>query len=277
MSLKERLLLHVCCAPDAITAYFRLKERYHPIFFFYNPNIHPEKEYEKRLEATKKLAKILNVELIVGDYNPETFFNAVKGYENRGEKSIRCYFCMKERLLKTAETAKKLGYTLFTTSLSTSPKKDTEMIKEAGVGAQKRVGVEFYFEDFKKRDGYLLSVKLSKELGIYRQNYCGCIFSLNEVNEKREKSRQLRMEKLKKFILENKLNQEFSIEPEIFKVDEQLITLLGLEKLYKLIEIIHPKKIVVDDRVYEKFWKGKKAIRCGNYRVKIYPLKQTRI
>ena len=270
----KKLLLHVCCAPDATTAYLRLKEKFDVDFYFYNPNVHPREEYEKRLDATKKLAKVWNVKLIEGLYEPEKYFQAVKGHEHLGEMSYRCFLCIRQRLFKVAEVAQELGYEYFSTSLPTSPKKDFEMVVKAGKEAQERFGVKFYIEDFKKSGGYPLSVKLSKELNLYRQNYCGCIFSFREAIEQREKSKKERMEKIQRILKENDISIELDVDPEEFLITHNLLNNIGFDILQKLIPLIRPRTLVVERSIYEKYWPERKNARFGKFKVKIKVLEQ---
>ena len=261
--------MHVCCAPDATTAYLRLREKGEVTMYFYNPNIHPRSEYVKRLEATRKLARIWKVELIEGKYEPEEYFKAVKGYENLGEMSYRCFLCMRQRLLNTAKLAKELGYDAFSTSLPTSPKKSYQMILEIGKESEERFGVEFVVEDFKKNGGYPLSVKLSKELGLYRQNYCGCIFSYHEAMEERERSRRRRMEKLKDLLDRLSIEEAFDVDQEELSVSGEFIDRVGLENFGEILKLVRPRRLIVDFETYEKFWSGKKNARFGKFKVKI--------
>ena len=261
--------MHVCCAPDATTAYLRLKDKGEVTMYFYNPNIHPRSEYIRRLEAARKLARLWNVDLIEGKYEPDEYFKAVKGYENLGEMSYRCFLCIRQRLLRTAELAKKLGYGAFSTSLPTSPKKSYQMVLEVGEEAEKSFGVKFIIEDFKKNGGYPLSVKLSKELDLYRQNYCGCIFSYYEAEEKRKESRRRRKEKLMELLRKLDLSEDFEIDQEELSVSGDLIKRLGLENFGEILKLARPKKLVVDVETYENFWMGKKNARFGKFKVRI--------
>ncbi len=271
----RKVLLHVCCAPDATTAYLRLKKHFDTAdFFFYNPNIHPKDEYEKRLEATQKLAEAWDVKLIEGDYEPKRYFEAVKGYENLGEGSIRCFYCIRERLLETARIARKLGYDFFSTSLPTSPKKDFEMIAKAGKETEKAFGVCFFVEDFKKRGGYPLSVKLTKKLDLYRQNYCGCIFSLKEAEKTREESRKRRLQKLQKILSKLQIDLPSELDPEEFFVDEGLINQIGMENLGRILMLIRPRYLAVGEETYKRLWNGKRNARFKKFKVRLKILGQ---
>lgn len=181
---RKKLLLHACCAPCSSYVVEFLKEYYDITILFYNPNIYPKEEYELRLREEIKLAEHFNVELICGDYYPQDFFDEVKGYENEPEGGERCLRCFRQRLLFTAKKAKELNFDYFTTSLTISPLKNAENLNKIGVEVGKQEGVEFLLSDFKKRGGYARSVELSNQLGFYRQNYCGCVYSKKDQNLK---------------------------------------------------------------------------------------------
>lgn len=190
MYSKERILVHTCCASCSSYVIPLLQENYRVSAFFYNPNIYPEKEYTLRLEEMKELCVRFNVSLITGPYNTSEWNEAVSPYKNLPEKSKRCWECYNIRLYKTAENAAGLGIGLFTTTLSVSPHKVYKRIVEGGIKAAERYGVTFHSEDFKKRDGFKISVQRSKELNLTRQNYCGCVFSLKESRERHRKKQK---------------------------------------------------------------------------------------
>lgn len=177
---KPKLLLHSCCAPCSTSVIERLKDYFDLTVYFYNPNIYPEEEYLKRLGEQKKLLGILNLPLIEEVYAPSEFYDAVKGRENDYEGGARCKICCGIRLEKTAEKAKALGYDYFATTLSVSPLKNAAALNEKGLELETKYGVKYLISDFKKKDGYLNSVKLSAKYGLYRQNFCGCEFSRNK-------------------------------------------------------------------------------------------------
>lgn len=151
---------------------------YIPIVYFYNPNIFPETEYEKRLDAEKTLCKTSDCELVEAQYNPQEFYDYVKGLEKEPEKGLRCDKCFELRLRKTAEFAKANNIDEFTTSIVISPHKNFAKLKEIGEKIAQEYDLTYLAIDFKKQDGFLKTNKISKELGLYRQNYCGCKFSL---------------------------------------------------------------------------------------------------
>ncbi len=176
---KKKVLLHVCCAPCATHVINRLKLAYNLTFFFYNPNIYPEYEYKKRLENAKKIAEKLRVPLVEGKYDPDNWLKAVKGYEEDKEGGERCSICFNFRLEKAAKYAKENNFNLFTTTLTISPYKNSKIINLIGKDLEQKYNIPFFESDFKKEDGYKKSIELSKRFDLYRQHYCGCVFSLN--------------------------------------------------------------------------------------------------
>lgn len=177
-----KLLLHSCCAPCSSYVIQVLSEYFDIEIFFFNPNIYPEEEYIKRLEEQIRLVKEmgLNYNVVGTRHNSHLFYDAVKGYEKMGEGSERCYQCFRMRLDKTAEYAKSNGFDYFTTTLTISPLKNAAKINEIGMDLEKKYKVKFLNSDFKKNDGFKHSVDLSKKYNLYRQNYCGCVFSQRE-------------------------------------------------------------------------------------------------
>ncbi len=177
------LLLHACCAPCSSYCLEYLAEYFKITVFYYNPNIYPREEYFKRVNEIKRFIGKLpvknKVNFIEGEYIPEDFYNRVKGLEHIKEGGERCFACYALRLEKTAELAEKSGFDYFTTTLTISPLKNAAVLN--GIGQKNAKGSSKYLlSDFKKKNGYKRSIELSAEYGLYRQNYCGCIFSLNE-------------------------------------------------------------------------------------------------
>lgn len=180
--IKEKVLLHSCCAICSGYSIKHLRELgYEPISYFFNPNIYPSAEHEKRLEAHKKLCDALDCELIVEKYTPELYEEVMLGYENHCEGSERCTRCFELRLLKTVQTANKLGIGKFTTTISISPHKNFNTLKQVGESFSNYYDAEFLPIDFKKQDGFLQSNLIAKSLDLYRQNYCGCENSMGEL------------------------------------------------------------------------------------------------
>ena len=175
------LLLHACCAPCSSYVLEYLSHYFSITVFYYNPNIAPEEEYRKRAADLRRLISEQPAEHPVsvaeGPYDPELFYALAKGHERDPEGGERCFACYALRLRETARYAKEHGFSLFTTTLTVSPYKNTAKLNEIGAAMEKETGVPFLRSDFKKRGGYLRSIELSKEYGLYRQNYCGCVFS----------------------------------------------------------------------------------------------------
>ena len=171
---KNKILLHACCAICSGYPISLLKEMgYSPVVYFCNPNLDTKDEFERRLDAQRKICEAFDVRLIVEEYNPIEYLDFIDGLENEPEKGSRCDKCIELRLRKTAEMAKKLGIDEFTTSLVISPHKNYEKISELG----KNISESYLAINFRKNDGFLKTNNLSKELGLYRQNYCGCKFA----------------------------------------------------------------------------------------------------
>lgn len=172
------VLLHCCCAPCATSVTERVIKTVKPVLYFYNPNIYPENEYKKRLHELEKLAAYFSLELIAEDYDEGEFLSAVVGLEGEREGGARCPVCFKLRLDKTAERAKKEGLKAFCSTLTVSPHKNAAIINAIGEEIAAARNIAWIPSDFKKRDGYLRSCRMCREMDIYRQNYCGCRFSL---------------------------------------------------------------------------------------------------
>ena len=173
---KPKLLLHCCCAPCSSAVIEKLKNYFDITYFYYNPNIFPEEEYKLRKDEFVKLG----VNVVELKYNHNEFLNVVAGYENEKEGGARCRICIAQRLDKTFEYAVNNNYDIVTTTLSISPHKDAEFINKLGENLQEKYGIKYLHADFKKENGYLNSINICKEKGIYRQDYCGCEFSKNE-------------------------------------------------------------------------------------------------
>jgi hypothetical protein len=183
-----RLLLHACCAPCSSYVLEYLSEYFRITLFYYNPNISPEEEYRRRAAEAKRLTAVLPAKYPVGfaegRYEPERFFEMAKGHEGDHERGGRCTLCYRMRLEAAAGYAKENGFEWFSTTLSVSPYKDAQRLNVIGGELEKRYGVKYLYSDFKKRNGYLRSIELSHEYGLYRQNYCGCVFSKKQAEAK---------------------------------------------------------------------------------------------
>ncbi len=182
-NLVPKLLLHSCCAPCSSYVLEYLSQCFSITVFFYNPNIHPEQEYKKRLNEQKRFIEQFpvknKVNFIEGKYEPNLFFQEVKGLEQEKEGGSRCLKCFYLRLEKTAQKANELNFTYFTTTLTISPHKNAKAINQIGNEIANKYHLNFLFSDFKKRDGFKRSIVLSNQYHLYRQSYCGCIFSRN--------------------------------------------------------------------------------------------------
>jgi len=190
---RKRLLLHACCAPCSSYCLEYLREAFALTVFFYNPNLTEQEEYRRRVEEEKRLIALMNgqegssqIEILEGRYEPERFLEAAKGLETCKEGGERCVRCFALRLGETARVAAEDGFDFFTTSLTISPLKNSALLNRIGAQEGERYGVRFLPSDFKKNNGYLRSTQLSRLYGLYRQNYCGCIYSKVEASDRRQ-------------------------------------------------------------------------------------------
>ncbi|GMT42539.1 MAG: hypothetical protein IEMM0002_0950 [bacterium] len=182
-------LLHLCCAPCSPHPIDVLKKDYKVTLYFYNPNIYPETEYESRLDEVKKLAVIENLPLITGDYYPDLWIKDKEKLRDEPEKGKRCELCIGDRMMQTARTAARLDMENFGAVLSVSPHKDALMINSLGRKAQKilnRDGTDivFFEADWKKKEGFKISSRISRNMGFVRQDYCGCVYSRGRMKRK---------------------------------------------------------------------------------------------
>ena len=184
--VRKRLLLHVCCAPCSSYCLELLTQFFDVTVLFYNPNITEENEYTRRLEEEKRLITLLNerfaaergeIHILEARHDPEAFLATAKGLEQEPEGGERCKRCFTLRLDEAARVAKENGFDYFTTSLTISPLKNADVLNETGCAAGEQYGVPFLPSDFKKKNGFKRSVELSEEYDLYRQDYCGCVFS----------------------------------------------------------------------------------------------------
>jgi len=179
-----KLLIHSCCAPcssyclEVLSSYFEIT------VFYYNPNIYPEEEYHMRASEQKRFVKEFPakypVHFVEGCYDTKKFYDMAKGLEHVKEGAERCYKCYELRLRETCEYAKTEGYDFFTTTLSISPMKNAKWLNEIGAKLEEEYGISYLYSDFKKKNGYKRSTEISNEYGMYRQYYCGCVFSKNQ-------------------------------------------------------------------------------------------------
>lgn len=183
LNIKPKLLLHACCAPCSTFCIERVREYFDLTMYFYNPNMDEEKEYLLRANELIRLCETLGIKYIIEPFMSESFYSAVKGLEQEKEGGKRCYKCFTLRLGKTLEKAKELDFDYFTTTLTVSPYKNSAVINEIGLSLAEEKKPKYLPSDFKKHEGYLKSIELSKKYGLYRQNYCGCIYSKRDREE----------------------------------------------------------------------------------------------
>jgi len=177
----KKMLLHSCCGPCSTSVIETLKEEYDITIFYYNPNIYPENEYLLRKSEQKRYLSLIgsDIQVVDCDYDYNKFLDVVKGFEKEKEGGSRCEKCFYLRLDETAKYAKENNYDIFTTTLSVSPYKNAKLLNQIGLELQEKYHIEYLISDFKKKNGYLRSIQISKQFDIYRQHYCGCEFSIN--------------------------------------------------------------------------------------------------
>ncbi len=177
-TVKPKILLHVCCATCSLDPYFQLSKKLDITFFYYNPNIHPEDEYNRRLADLKTVSSKFSIPVDAGSYEQKKWLLLADKYKQEPEGGKRCRICFSMRLEKCAETAKRKGFELFGTTLTISPHKDHELINSIGLSIAKRIKISFFAANLKKKDGFKRTMELSTSLGLYRQKYCGCVYSM---------------------------------------------------------------------------------------------------
>lgn len=179
-----KLLLHSCCAPCSSYCIEYLSKYFDITLYFYNPNISKKEEFNKRANELARLVDSMPltrpINVIIEQYEPNEFYEIAKGLENEPERGKRCEECFKLRLERSAQYARKNNFDYFTTTLSISPHKDAQLLNEIGKDFSRKYNIPYLFSDFKKKNGYKRSIELSTEYHLYRQNYCGCIYSYKE-------------------------------------------------------------------------------------------------
>lgn len=182
-----RLLLHSCCAPCSSYTLEYLSQYFEITVLYFNPNISPVEEFEKRYKEQERLISSMpfrnEVKLVKGEYDYNDFLEIAKGYEDCREGGERCFRCYRMRLEKTAKLAREQGYDYFCTTLSISPLKNSQRLNQIGLELAEEYSVKWLPSDFKKREGYKRSIELSREYDLYRQNFCGCVFSKEEADK----------------------------------------------------------------------------------------------
>jgi hypothetical protein len=186
-----KLLLHSCCAPCSSRCIEFLSDYFDITVLYYNPNISPEEEYKKRKEEQIRFLKEFpsknKLDILDVEYNYNDFLNIAKGLENVKEGGARCFKCYKLRLEKTAILAKQNNFDYFATTLTVSPYKNSKVLNEIGALLEEKYNIPYLYSDFKKKEGYKRSIELAKKYNLYRQDYCGCIYSMIERRDKVEK------------------------------------------------------------------------------------------
>ncbi len=182
--IKPTLLLHACCAPCSSYCIEYLNEHFDITLFFYNPNIYPADEYDHRVSELKRLVSEmeLSIPVLECENDVESFYALAKGREDVREGGVRCFDCYRLRLKKTAMLAKEKGFDYFTTTLSISPLKNSQKLREIGLELEQKYGIKNLPSDFKKKEGYKRSIELSRKYNLYRQDYCGCEYSIRDPN-----------------------------------------------------------------------------------------------
>jgi len=178
--MKEKLLLHTCCAPCSIYIIGKLSQEYDLTVYFYNPNIFPEEEYLKRLNEVKDFCQRKKINYIEADYSSQDWFKYIEGYEHEAERGQRCDLCFNYRLGNVARYAKDNGFDLFTTSLTAGRQKNSFKVMEAARKAEDKYGSRFLAIDFKKNFGAQINDWIAEQMSLYRQDYCGCLFSMKK-------------------------------------------------------------------------------------------------
>ncbi len=189
---KQKMLLHACCAPCSSHVLELLSKEYDITLYFYNPNITEKMEYEKRYKELLRFISeapfAVDIVAVDGGFDADSFFDMSKGLEDAPERGARCYKCYEMRMEAASMYAANNSFDVFTTTLSISPHKNAGWINEIGAMCEEKYGVAYLYSDFKKKNGYARSIQLSKEYGLYRQDYCGCIFSKREKENKNNNS-----------------------------------------------------------------------------------------
>lgn len=175
--VRKSMLLHICCGPCSVYVAPMLNVQFQVTGYFYNPNLDSPEEYQKRLHEAKRVAEISGFPLLAPPFNPDPWKKAILGLEMEPEGKERCRRCINLRLLKTAEAAKEGGFDVFCTTMTVAPMKNADLINNEGSRIAGALDILYLSSDFKKKDGYRKTVELSRKYGLYRQNYCGCIYS----------------------------------------------------------------------------------------------------
>jgi hypothetical protein len=271
-----KIFLHVCCAPDLTVSYRKLVEQgFEPVVFFYNPNIYPLQEYSKRLDEVKKLRDIWGFQLYVGDYEPDKFLERIKGENNsltanKEDSPNRCYECMKLRLEKTKSEAKRMNFSIYSTTLLASPRKSHDDILEITDNLDMEENPSFKYVNFRSDNGVHMAAQICKTYNIYRQNYCGCSFSLEESKRYEEESKQKNYKSLVEILGEELTQKYFKYYKKDLLRIPQDIPAKFLEKVgLQFLKYFKPQIILIKKEIAQDFniltssrykidnWKGK--------------------
>jgi hypothetical protein len=271
-----KIFLHVCCAPDLTVSYRKLVEQgFEPVVFFYNPNIYPLQEYSKRLDEVKKLRDIWGFQLYVGDYEPDKFLERIKGENNsltanKEDSPNRCYECMKLRLEKTKSEAKRMNFSIYSTTLLASPRKSHDDILEITDNLDMEENPSFKYVNFRSDNGVHMAAQICKTYNIYRQNYCGCSFSLEESKRYEEESKQKNYKSLVEILGEELTQKYFKYYKKDLLRIPQDIPAKFLEKVgLQFLKYLKPQIILIKKEIAQDFniftssrykidnWKGK--------------------
>lgn len=258
----EKLLLHSCCGPCSSYVLEYLSEYFEITVFYYNPNIYPSDEYFYRVEEQKKIIELTNaknpIHMITGKYEVEKFYKMAEGLEDVPEGGIRCHKCYEMRLREAAKIAKKGNFDYFTTTLSISPHKNSQVLNKIGEKVGEEEGVKHLPSDFKKNNGYKRSCEITKEFGMYRQDYCGCEFSKKESEERNLKKKKDELRKKMKE-LSNSLDKSYMEEADK-KIIENLISREEYKKAKNIFTYIG-KFPEIDTSIFiKKAWEDGKNI-----------------
>lgn len=183
-------MLHSCCAPCSSGVLGRLSEYFDITVLYYNPNLDSQQEFDRRVEEQRRFIEALDcgIKLLIVDYEAQEYYDVIRGHEGDPEGGERCSLCFELRLDRTARLAAEKNFDFFTTTLSISPHKNSQLLNEIGGRIAQRYGVDYLYSDFKKEEGYKRSIELSKEYNLYRQDYCGCIYSKVQRNTSKDNS-----------------------------------------------------------------------------------------
>lgn len=267
------LFLHVCCAPDLTVSYKRLVEQgYEPVVYFYNPNIFPEEEYIKRFDEVKKLQRVWHFKLIQGKYEPSVYYNRIKG--NEYNKRNRCLECIRLRLNSTIFLAKELEFTIYSSSLLASPRKSHEDILNISKELEHEYedqNIKFKYLNFRSNNGIKESSKICKTYNIYRQDYCGCVFSLSESKKYEEESKRDNFKKLEKIVGEEYANKLFNYyKTDLLRVPEdvpyEFLLIDGINSL----KYLKPQIVLIKKEIANDFGLSESGrYKIGNWKTKI--------